>query len=794
MDRIPDSDCNHNTKSELHRENELLKARIAELEASNQQILAQDEQLHLQAQIIDNSPIIAAYHDKDLNMVWANKAYQKATGLSLEEIRGRKCYQVWNLSQPCRGCPVIRAMETGTSASHELTPDNQDHWPKNQGCWLSQASPVRDSQGAIIGAIEFATETTERRQSERVLQESEAKFRSVVDSIPVAIYLSTGVDQVSEYVNQTMVKLFGYTQKEIPSVAEWWPLAYPDPDYRKQLSEEWNQKVARAIATQTTTEPMETVVTCKDGSQKIILWDFITLGDRNYAFGLNLTELKHSEEELRAANQQLRATEQQLRASNQQLKASNQQLRSKEAELRESEAGVRNKLRSLVDPDCDISNFELSDIIDNEILQSMLQGFCRITGMAAAVVDLSGKILAGFGWQDICTRFHRCNPDTLKNCIDSDTILTQGVLPGTIKCYKCKNNLWDMVTPLMAGERHVGNVFFGQFFFEGEEPDLELFRTQARQYGFDETEYMKAFARVQYFKRETAEEGLRFLAQLTSIITMLSYSAIKQARMLATQKRLGEELKTLNSELDLKVIQRTAMLEASNKDLDAFCYSVSHDLRAPLRHINGYVELLNNRFRESLPEKACHYLSEINDSAQQMGDLIDDLLQFSRNGRQELRKCEVDMNVAVQEAIEKLKTDTEGRIISWTVADLPRVPGDYSLLQQVWINLLENAVKYSQPRDEAKIEVGCTRKADTWEFFVRDNGVGFDMQFVHKLFGVFQRLHSHSKFEGTGIGLANVQRIINKHGGHVRAEGKPDVGAIFYFTIPLSCFDEGGKS
>lgn len=261
--------------------------------------------------------------------------------------------------------------------------------------------------------------------------------------------------------------------------------------------------------------------------------------------------------------------------------------------------------------------------------------------------------------------------------------------------------------------------------------------------------------------------GLLLFVLLASVYYLIRHDITERRRVAAELARRGE------------------LLVAANKELEAFSYSVSHDLRAPLRHIDGYASLLEKSTVHALDDKAKRYLQTISESAKRMGQLIDDLLIFSRMGRQEMLHTRVDLDQLIASVLHDLRPDLQQRDIVWTISALPEVKGDPAMLRQVFSNLISNAIKFTATRPSAAIEIGSDqRNPDEIVIFVRDNGVGFDMQYAGKLFGVFQRLHRADEFEGTGIGLANVRRIIHRHGGRTWAQGALGQGATFSISLP----------
>ena len=449
------------------------------------------------------------------------------------------------------------------------------------------------------------------------------------------------------------------------------------------------------------------------------------------------------------------------------------------AALRESEQRVRLKLESILSPEADPARLELADIIDTRALQALMDEFYKLARIPMAVIDVRGKVLVGVGWQDVCTRFHRVHPETSQHCIESDTQLTAGVPPGEYKRYRCKNNMWDIATPLMVGEHHVGNVFMGQFFFEDERPDYELFKEQAERYGFPQEEYLAALDAVPRLSKETVEVGMAFFRSLAAMLSRLSYSNITLARSITEREALMSSLR-----------QSKDSLEAADRRKDEFLGMLSHELRNPLAPIRNSVYVL--RHADPGAEQARRAQAVIERQTQHLTRLVDDLLDVTRiaRGKIELRRERIDVREVVRRASEDFRVLMDERGVRFHAAlSAGEVWADVDAtrLTQVIGNLLHNAAKFTRRGDE--VTLSLTTGEGGAEIRVRDTGAGIEPALLPQIFDPFvqgERTLARSE-GGLGLGLALVKGITELHGGTVSAgsAGKGR-GAEFVVRLPVA--------
>jgi signal transduction histidine kinase/ActR/RegA family two-component response regulator len=450
------------------------------------------------------------------------------------------------------------------------------------------------------------------------------------------------------------------------------------------------------------------------------------------------------------------------------------------------EEQVRHKLDSILAPEGDLGQLELADVIDTKALQSLVDNFYTLTRLPMGLIDIKGKVLVGIGWQDICTRFHRVNPESCANCIESDVHLSRGVPAGEFKVYKCKNNMWDVATPIIVGNRHLGNLFMGQFFFEDEPVEYGFFRRQAARFGFDEDAYMAALHAVPRLGRETLATSMAFFMKLAEILSRLGYSNLKLARSLSERNALMEELR-----------QAKEMAETATRTKSQFLANMSHELRTPMTGVLGMLEFaLEGR----LDHQQREYIETAHRSARSLLRILNDILDLTKveSGKFSLEERPFDLRACVDNAIDIIIPEVRRKgldLIHVVTDDVPAVVvGDQMRLLQVLTNLCGNAVKFTdEGRVAVRVSCGSTLDDDRREivFTIADSGIGIPDDKKGELFKPFSQVDDTNtrKHGGTGLGLAISKEFVAMMGGTISCESADGTGSRFSFTVPFSVTD-----
>ena len=655
-------------------------------------------------------------------------------------------------------------------------------------------APIRGRDGAVVGSVFVERDISDRKRAERELTESVERFRSLFEHIPVAVFTTMPDGRVVS-ANPAGCRMFGCTEAEICAVGRGGLLDAADPRLAAALEERQRTGSVRGV-----------VLTAirKGGERFPVELDSVILpGEPAHSFVMmrDITERLAMEAALRESEAEARETVTRLSRAQRLGRMGDWEWDVATGAVHWSDEvysiyGVDRGFTPTFDgiiamlhaEDRDRDLAEAQELLDDprrssgDIRFRIVRPDDEVRHVYQTVVvdrDDEGHATRAYGVMQDVTELRETeealvqSERSLRRIYDAGLV---GVVYWTADggITDANDRFLEMLgytrEELEAGEVGWAGVTPPEWNARDQE-SLDELRTTGRN--------AVPFAK-EYFRKD----GTR-LPILTAAATLNDEGTrgIGLVLDISEQKRAEGELRRLNLELEDRVRRRTADLEAANAELEAFSYSVSHDLRAPLRHISGFATLLLEKLGED-DEEAGHFLDRITQSAADMSVLIDDLLQLSRVGRAEMHVEQVDMAALVDDVLEVLRSDLGERRVDVSVGEVLPVAGDRTLLRQVWANLLGNAFKYTRPRDPAIVEIGSRREGGQTVYWVRDNGVGFDMRYVDRLFRVFERLHRTEDFEGTGIGLANVARIVGRHDGRCWAESELGAGSRFYFALP----------
>jgi len=711
-----------------------LDKKVRELEKEHKELRRVHREWEDIFQAIGHPTIIL---DAQHNILSVNKATVKAAGAgSAEELIGRKCYVIFhNAGEPPEGCPLVKMLSSETLEESEMEVEAFG------GVFLVSCTPVFDEKGDLQKIIHIATDITERKRAEEALLREKTFSDRIINSLPGIFYL---FDENGHFLqwNRNFEIVSGYSSEEIEKIN---PLDLFSGEEKKRLGEAIQEVFVKGESN------VEANFISKDGRRTPYYFTGLRFISDNRPYlvgmGIDITERKQAEEEIKKLNAEL---EQRVAERTAQLEAANRELEDEVIERRLIEKKIKGQ-NVLLEGINWIVREALTVETEEELSTQSLAIAEELTGSKFGFIDelneagtMDNIALSDPGW-GTCRMPHTDAGILLKN------IPVRGIYADTIR-----KGISVIVNDPASHPDRVGvpeghpplTAFLGVPLKQGEKV-IGLIGLANKESGYD-TDDQQA-------------------------IEMLSIAFVEAL----TRIRSENIIKNLNKELQQSIDE----VSCANKELEAFSYSVSHDLRAPLRAIDGFTEILFRKYSQKLDDEGKRICSIITGNAKKMGQLIDELLSLSRLGRAEMHFSSIDMKALANAAYNELTTPEMRQRIDFQPGDLCKAKGDPVLIKQVWMNLISNAVKFTSHCERALITVTSTEEENRIVYCVKDNGAGFNMKYADKLFGVFQRLHSESEFEGTGVGLAIVQRVVNRHGGKVWAEGEIDKGATFRFSL-----------
>jgi len=703
-----------------------------------------EDQFHLLFETMGEGVV---YQDATGRIIEANPAAERILGLTQDEMMGRTsmdprwaCIREDGSALPGSAHPAMIALRTGRPVLNVLM--GIFHPRENGYRWavVSAIPQTRPGETAPFQVYTTLTDVTEIRAADAARRESERRFSLLIEAANEGIVLHRLVFDANgkplEYVlnemNPAAERILGKSKAEVIGRSSREVYGTAEPPYLDTYAEVAKTGIPQRF--ETYFAPMD----------KHFYVSTAPLGTDGFAtIFFDMSDSKRLEEAL------------------------------------------RKRLLVLTQPPGDTGAVAFGDIFDLEEIQALQDAFSHAAGVSSIISDTAGNpITRPSRITRFCSQIIQKTERGLANCIRSDAELgrVSDHLPNIRPCLCC--GLMDAGMPIMLGDRAIANWLVGQALVEPcRENDIVEYATRL---GANPEEAREALAEVPRISVERFSAITELLQITATQLSKLALQNLLQGREISRRMDAERDLRELNLELEKRVAARTAALEEINRELSAFSYSVSHDLRTPLRAIDGFSQALLEDCVDGLDVSGKDYLNRIRAATLRMSSLIDDMLHLSRITRQEQNLTEIDLSAMATEALGELRNMNPDRIVTCEVQPGMTAFADRQLMRIALMNLLSNSWKYSAKHKTAKICFRCEQQDGETVFIVSDDGAGFDMTYVDRLFGVFQRLHSAKDFEGNGIGLATVKRIITRHGGRIWAEGATEKGASFYFTLPGS--------